>query len=119
MLRVCELRARGWHSPEKATRVCPAVKTPFSLSGSSSDPPLHYAPVLKTPVLLPFQLVQKGYTTFDGVDFSPESIKVSETRQIYRRLLCDEVTSRHKINVQDGEWKEETEYQMMVAMASS
>ena len=41
----------GKHSHEREIRVCPAVKTPFfKLSGRSSDPQLHFAPVLKTPV---------------------------------------------------------------------
>ena len=60
----------GGQSHERTIRVCPAVNTPFfRLSGSSSDPQLHFARVLKTPVFsIFFYFYQKNWNFSNFAD---------------------------------------------------
>ncbi|XP_072024764.1 methyltransferase-like protein 27 isoform X1 [Amphiura filiformis] len=49
------------------------------------------------------ELTQQGFKNIDGVDISPESLKFSKERGIYRRLICSRIGT-NKLDIQDDSY---------------
>ena len=50
------------------------------------------------------KLQEYGYTNVDGLDISPEMLKIAEKKGLYKKTYCEPLAKDHKLPILDGEY---------------